>query len=66
MDYQNLYETNNNFKNYVDRYCRKHEKSVKEALLDVLVRAYGSQVEEREREVVKPVVTEINVGCGGC
>ena len=66
MDYLKLYEENEIFHGYVDRYCRKHEKAPKEAVLDVIVRAYADQVVTREREVVKPSKTEINVGCGGC
>lgn len=41
------YETNKDFKEYVDRYCMKHKCTVEEALTHAIVRA----VEEDYREV---------------
>lgn len=63
MDYLKLYNDNENFKKYVDRYCVKHQVSVENALKHVIVKAYGDQVETRAKEIV---VTKVDVGCGGC
>lgn len=49
------YEVNKDFREYVDKYCRKHGKSVEEALRDVLVAGVGEQYRER-RLTVKEVV----------
>lgn len=45
MDYTELaikseYENNQDFKDYVDKYCIKHNKSVDDALQDLLVISY--------------------------
>lgn len=44
MDYMKLYEENKTFRGYVDRYCKKHNKDVKEVILDVIVQAYANQL----------------------
>lgn len=38
-----LYETNRDFKEYVDRYCKskRHNKSVDDALKDLVVKQYA-------------------------
>ena len=66
--YQQLYEENKAFHEYVDKYSAdlKHEITPEEALEHVIVQAYGDQVLQRMADVVQPVVTEVNVGCGGC
>ena len=50
MDYMELYNTNADFKGYVDRYRRKHALSVVEALEHMLVRNYAEMVLEKVRQ----------------
>lgn len=45
---QDLYENNNDFKRYVDRYCRTYGLSVEEALEHNLVQEVGKQYQEPE------------------
>ena len=53
IDYTALYEQNEDFKRYVDRYCVKHRISVAEALQHYLVRMAGRQYKEKSETVVK-------------
>ena len=41
IDYTALYAENEDFRRYVDRYCKKHNISVDEALQHYLVRMAG-------------------------
>ena len=41
-----LYESNPDFRGYVDRYCRCYRISVEEALTHELVRLYAEQIFE--------------------
>ena len=51
MDYKKLYETNADFKNYVDKYCEKHKErkcSPVEVILEhKIVREYAEMIVER-------------------
>lgn len=47
IDYTALYEHNEDFKRYVDRYCTKHRISVAEALQHYLVRMAGQMYKEQ-------------------
>lgn len=42
MDLPELYRTNKDFKEYVDKYMTKHNKSLSEALSDALVKDYAA------------------------
>lgn len=60
---QDLYKTNNNFKQYVDKYCVKHKIDRETAFEHSVIRnafEYYKHVNEG-----KISVTEINAGCGG-
>lgn len=41
MDYKALYTSNEDFEDYVNRYCQKHRITVDEAITHAVVRAYG-------------------------
>ena len=43
---QDLYENNEDFKGYVDRYCRTYDLSVEEALEHKLVQDVGKHYKE--------------------
>lgn len=61
MDYHSLYNTNADFKRYVDKYCAKHRLTVDEALEHLLVQGVGDMyVEDSKRIITKEV---INCGC---
>ena len=57
IDYTALYEQNEDFKRYVDRYCTKHRISVAEALQHYLVqmagRMYKEQMDNKVEEIRK-------------
>jgi hypothetical protein len=40
---KNLYETNMDFKTYVDRYCTKHNLTVEQALEHRIIKLYGEE-----------------------
>lgn len=42
MDLPELYNTNIQFKEYVDKYMTKHNKSLSEALSDAMVNNYAA------------------------
>ena len=42
-----LYETNQDFKEYVDRYSNKHKITVEEALTHALVQEVGKMYKEK-------------------
>lgn len=44
MDYKEFYETNQDFRGYVDRYARHNGKTVEEALEHDLVKQYADYV----------------------
>ena len=41
MDLPELYNTNTDFKSYVDKYIQKHNKTLADALTDIIVREYA-------------------------
>lgn len=47
IDYTALYEQNEDFKRYVDRYCTKHRISVADALQHYLVQMAGRMYKEQ-------------------
>lgn len=53
IDYTALYEQNEDFKRYVDRYCIKHRISVEEALQHYLVQISGRMYKEQEETIVR-------------
>jgi len=51
MDYKQLYENNEAFRSYVDRYCKKYDVTVAIALEHRIVRNYAEfLVEEGENK----------------
>ena len=52
-EYEVLYQKNNDFKRYVDRYCVKHRISVEEALQHYLVQMAGRMYKEQEETIVR-------------
>lgn len=60
---RSFYESNEVFKNYVDRYSVKHEVSTEEALTHSTVRnAYEYYLDAEKREASR---IALNAGCGG-
>lgn len=53
IDYTALYEQNEDFKRYVDRYCVKHRISVDEALQHYLVQAAGRVYKEQAETKIR-------------
>lgn len=53
IDYASLYEQNEDFKRYVDRYCTKHRISVAEALQHYLVQMAWRQYKEQSETIVR-------------
>lgn len=53
IDYTALYEQNEDFKRYVDRYCTKHRVSVDEALQHYLVQMSGRMYKEQAETIVR-------------
>lgn len=53
IDYTVLYEQNEDFKRYVDRYCVKHRISVAEALQHYLVQAAGLVYKEQAETTIR-------------
>lgn len=53
IDYTALYEQNEDFNRYVDRYCTKHRISVAEALQHYLVKMSGRQYKEQSETIVR-------------
>lgn len=48
---EQLYKQNKDFRDYVDKYCRKHDKTVDEAIKHELVREYGKMCREEGNKV---------------
>ena len=60
---RSLYETSAGFKQYVDRYCTKHEIDRETAFNHSVVRnAYEYYLHVNDGKIS---VTEVNAGCGG-
>ena len=58
-----LYEENEGFKQYVDRYCVKEEVTKDEAFTHSVVKnAYEYYKDDNKATVTK---TDVNYGCGG-
>lgn len=53
IDYTAMYEQNEDFKRYVDRYCKKHRVSVDEALQHYLVRMAGRMYKEQAKTIAR-------------
>lgn len=53
LDYTALYEQNEDFKRYVDRYCVKHRINVDEALQHYLVQMAGKMYKEQAETIVR-------------
>lgn len=53
IDYTALYEQNEDFKRYVDRYCVKQRISVAKALQHYLVQMAGRLYKEQEETIVR-------------
>ena len=53
IDYTALYEQNEDFRRYVDRYCTKHRISVAEALEHYLLQMAGRQYKEQSVAIVR-------------
>ena len=51
MSYAEMYERYPEFKEYVDKYCKKHGVKFTEAILHVIVQAYGDNLMKRKQEV---------------
>ena len=62
MKGRELYETNMNFKRYVDLYCVKHELVPEQAFEHAIVRYYAEYLEKSaEGKIV--TTTQITGGC---
>ena len=55
MDFQKLYEENEDFKRSVDRYCKMYGLTVDEALKHVLVQEIGKQYAEEAAEQLQRI-----------
>lgn len=53
INYTALYEQNDDFKRYVDRYCVKHRISVAEALQHYLVQMASMMYKEQAETIVR-------------
>lgn len=49
IDYTQVYLNNQKAKEYVDKYCVKHEKTAQEAVKDKIVQSYIDEVIQNER-----------------
>lgn len=52
MDYQNLYNTNADFKRCVEKYCAKHRLTADEALKHLLVQNVGDMYAEDGKRIL--------------
>lgn len=59
---ENLYDTNNDFKNYVEKYIFKHHVTLEEALKHVMVREYAKYLMEGNH--APSSISRIHVDCG--
>lgn len=62
MDLEKMYQTNDAFRGYVDRYCVKHEIDAKTAFTHAMVKSIAEYYKDAEK--VKMSVTEVSAGCG--
>lgn len=51
MDYHNLYNTNADFKQYVDRYCKQYKVTADEALKHLIVQGVGDAYAEDSKRI---------------
>lgn len=58
-----LYETNDGFRQYVDKYCVKHEIDRETAFTHSVIRNAFEYYENAEKGKIS--VTEVKAGCGG-
>lgn len=48
MDLQEFYNTNRDFRMYVDKYCDKHDKETEEAFNDVMIHMVADFYKSKE------------------
>ena len=62
--YQQMYQTNKEFKEYVDKYCNslRHKKTPEEAFKDIMVQSYADYLKTRG-DRVSPYEYQQNCGC---
>lgn len=63
MDIKSLYKVNEGFKQYVEKYCRKHNCTVVESFDHSTIRNAAEYYEAAE--LGKQTVSEMKAGCGG-
>lgn len=51
MNLENLYKSDDNFKGYVDRYCKQSGKTIEEALQNAIVKEYASYLTDMNPEL---------------
>lgn len=60
LDYEKLYNTNEDFKRYIDRNCKDYGLTVIDALKMKLFQSVGDMYAEKSESKK----TEIKIGCG--
>lgn len=55
MDFQKLYEENEDFKGSVNRYCKMYGLTVEQALKHVLIQEVGKQYAEEAAEQLQAI-----------
>ena len=60
---RSFYENNEAIRNYVDRYCVKHEIDLETAFTHSVIRNAYEYYENAEKGKIS--VTEVKAGCGG-
>jgi hypothetical protein len=63
MDSRVLYKVNEGFRQYVTKYCRKHECTVEESFTHSIVQSAAEYYESAE--LGKISVSEVKAGCSG-
>ena len=63
MNIEKMYEENDAFRQYVDKYCTKHEIGPKTAFTHAMVKIIADYYREAEKGKIS--VSEVNAGCGG-
>ena len=64
--YTDLFNTNKDFRNYVEKYIFKHHITIDEALRHIMVRNYGDYILEKKGDLhyEDSVSTQTRVTCG--
>lgn len=60
MDLIDFYETNDDFRVYLDKYCDKHKLTVEEAVSQKLVRYVAGMYMNLERENANKIFVEVH------